>query len=380
MTPASGTSSRSDDGIDSTAPAPTATSSRATSSGPTVTGTIPLGIDRRRCLPRGRRLVQLDRGQPERRRGRWRRRERDLRQLGTTRVQIYAGVNDNVVAGNKIGTDVTGTIACPTRWAGSIIDRAPDGNTIGGATAAAGNLITDNGGPGVGRSRRTTSRRQPDHRQSHLRQHGTGHRPRRRRGDRQRHLAAPGTRTTSRTSRSSSRPPTARSRAGWAAARPTRPSASISSPAPPTTRRVGRGRGLPGLAGGDDRRDRARSIFAVPFTAPAGLPIITATATDPQGNTSEVSALRRATLQAPPPSASRRAQPAAGLLATASGDGIAIQDPDAGPLDPVWNLTLSVSDGTLTLSSTAGLTGSGDGTGSLSYSGPLSAWTRRWTA
>jgi hypothetical protein len=36
-------------------------------------------------------------------------------------------------------------------------------------------------------------------------------------------------------------------------------------------------------------------------------------------------------------------------------------------------LTLSVSDGTLTLSSTAGLTGSGDGTGSLSYSGPLAA-------
>ena len=45
----------------------------------------------------------------------------------------------------------------------------------------------------------------------------------------------------------------------------------------------------------------------------------------------------------------------------------------AGPLDPVWNLTLSVTAGTLTLSSTAGLTGSGDGTGSLSYSGPLSA-------
>ncbi len=34
--------------------------------------------------------------------------------------------------------------------------------------------------------------------------------------------------------------------------------------------------------------------FAIPFAAPAGLPIITATATDPQGNTSEVSALRRA--------------------------------------------------------------------------------------
>ena len=35
-----------------------------------------------------------------------------------------------------------------------------------------------------------------------------------------------------------------------------------------------------------------QATFAVPFTAPAGLPVITATATDPQGNTSEVSSLR----------------------------------------------------------------------------------------
>ena len=42
----------------------------------------------------------------------------------------------------------------------------------------------------------------------------------------------------------------------------------------------------------------------------------------------------------------------------------------------MWNLTLSVPAGTLTLSSTAGLTGSGDGTGSLSYSGPLAALER----
>ncbi len=38
-----------------------------------------------------------------------------------------------------------------------------------------------------------------------------------------------------------------------------------------------------------------------------------------------------------------------------------------------WDLTLSVPAGTLTLSTTAGLAGSGDGTGSLSYSGPPSA-------
>ena len=48
--------------------------------GTDVTGTHSPGHRRRRCLPRRRRLVQLDRGQPERRHGRRRRRERDLRQ------------------------------------------------------------------------------------------------------------------------------------------------------------------------------------------------------------------------------------------------------------------------------------------------------------
>ena len=73
--------------------------------------------------------------------------------------------------------------------------------------------------------------------------------------------------------------------------------------------------------------------FAVPFTAPAGLPIITATATDPQGNTSELTALRPGTLQAP--SLSVRAVANQSLaFATQSGDGIAIEDPEAGPAQP----------------------------------------------
>ena len=90
------------------------------------------------------------------------------------------------------------------------------------------------------------------------------------------------------------------------------------------------------------------------------------------GNTSDVSAVRRGTLQAPPQPL--RVVPGGPLIfSTASGDGIELLDPDAGPLDPEWNLALSVPVGTLTLASTAGLTGSGDGTGSLSYSGSLSA-------
>jgi hypothetical protein len=60
------------------------------------------------------------------------------------------------------------------------------------------------------------------------------------------------------------------------------------------------------------------------------------------------------------------------IFSTASGDGIAVQDPDAGPLNPPWDLTLSVAAGTLTLSTTAGLVSTGDGTGSLSYRGSLS--------
>ena len=39
--------------------------------------------------------------------------------------------------------------------------------------------------------------------------------------------------------------------------------------------------------------------FEVPYAPPPGLPVVTATATDPLGNTSEVSAVRRADLQAP---------------------------------------------------------------------------------
>jgi parallel beta-helix repeat protein len=112
--------------------------------------------------------------------------------------------------------------------------------------------------------------------------------------------------------------------------------------------------------------------FAIPFAAPAGLPDLTATATDSQGETGDVSVLRSAVLQVPTHDVLNvRGQPA--IFSSAGGDAIALQDPDAGPLDPIWSLTLSVGSGTLLLSNTAGLTGSGDGTGSLSYSGPLRA-------
>jgi hypothetical protein len=118
---------------------------------------------------------------------------------------------------------------------------------------------------------------------------------------------------------------------------------------------------------------QGQAIFDVPFSPPANLPIVTATATDPQGDTSEVSAARRrGAIEAPAPLI--RGVPGQPLLiSAASGRAVALQDPDAGPLDMTWDLTLSVTAGTLTLGGSAGLVGSGDGTQSLHYQGPLSA-------
>ena len=110
-------------------------------------------------------------------------------------------------------------------------------------------------------------------------------------------------------------------------------------------------------------------IFDVPYSPPAGLPVITATATDPEGNTSEVTASRDASLYSDPPSAPD--QPIA--ITSGPDQAVSIDDPDAGPLEPTWSLTLSAQAGSLWLSSTSGLVGSGDGTGFLAYSGPLFA-------
>src|SRR5262249_30877809 len=98
------------------------------------------------------------------------------------------------------------------------------------------------------------------------------------------------------------------------------------------------------------------ATFDVPYTAPAGEPIISATATDPSGNTSELSRLRQATATLP----GRTLPPVSGtelIFSADSGDPFVLGDPDAGPLAslPVWDFSLSVTDGTLTLSNIAGL-------------------------
>ncbi len=64
-------------------------------------------------------------------------------------VQIYgAGSDSNVVAGNKIGTDVTGKIGLANTSAGVMIEGA-GGNVVGGLAAGAGNVISANGYDGV---------------------------------------------------------------------------------------------------------------------------------------------------------------------------------------------------------------------------------------
>ena len=114
--------------------------------------------------------------------------------------------------------------------------------------------------------------------------------------------------------------------------------------------------------------------FDIPFNAPAGKPVITATAIDPHGNTSELSHVRQANLEIP----SRLVPPVTGAALTFSagaGGAFALDDPGAGPLESLetWDFSLSVSAGILTLSQTAGLSGAGDGTSSLNYRGTIAS-------
>ena len=55
----------------------------------------------------------------------------------------------NVVAGNKIGTDVSGTVALGNSYNGVEVDAGCIGTTIGGTASAAGNVISANGNDGV---------------------------------------------------------------------------------------------------------------------------------------------------------------------------------------------------------------------------------------
>jgi hypothetical protein len=298
---------------------------------------------------------------------------------GTSAAYVDSGVeldgaSNNVVEGNFIGTDATGTRSLGNAVDGIDIDSTyygPSvGNTIGGASAIAGNLITNNGGPGVVVSGAASIGNQITANRifSNVGQAID--------------LGNDGVTYNSAAPRQG--PNNLQNFPIIALTPGGRLGAWLGGCTPNTTFRIDLFASAAYRAGGSgEAQDYLGSLevttdatgqvtFAIPFSAPAGLALLTATATDPAGNTSEVSAIRRATLRAP--SESLRAMANQSLVfATPTGDGITIEDPDAGSLNPVWSLALSVTAGTLTLSSTAGLTGSGSGTRSLSYSGPLSA-------
>jgi CSLREA domain-containing protein len=59
-----------------------------------------------------------------------------------------AEATGNVVQGNYIGTDTTGTAALPNSSGGAMVFGAP-GNTIGGTTTGAGNVISGNASTGI---------------------------------------------------------------------------------------------------------------------------------------------------------------------------------------------------------------------------------------
>jgi titin len=59
-----------------------------------------------------------------------------------------AGTSGNVVRGNFVGTDATGTVPVPNNFAGVTIFAGASSNTIGGTVAGARNLISGNGSYG----------------------------------------------------------------------------------------------------------------------------------------------------------------------------------------------------------------------------------------
>ncbi|GAG45696.1 unnamed protein product, partial [marine sediment metagenome] len=61
----------------------------------------------------------------------------------------HPGTNGNVVKGNYIGTDASGTVAVPNGSQGVLIWAGPQNNTIGGTAVGEGNVIAFNDGDGV---------------------------------------------------------------------------------------------------------------------------------------------------------------------------------------------------------------------------------------
>src|SRR5262249_30698600 len=64
-------------------------------------------------------------------------------------IHILSGAIANLIEGTYVGTDTTGAAALPNSGSGVEIDSGASGNTIGGATAAARNIISGNQNIGI---------------------------------------------------------------------------------------------------------------------------------------------------------------------------------------------------------------------------------------
>ncbi len=283
------------------------------------------------------------------------------------------GSSANLVAGNDVGTNRTDTTAIPNNGPGVLVAAGASNNTIGGSTAAAGNLITDNAGPGVVVGNSAGDTTVGDMVTANRIFANTGQAI---------DLGDDGVTGNSATPRQG--PNNLQNFPVIVSIATGQLEASLGGSAPDTSFQIdvfasaaygpgGAGEAQDDLGSLEATTDAYGQVsFAIPFAAPAGLPIITATATDPNGNTSEVSVVRQGVLNVP--TQTIRAAPGQAVrFSAASGHAITLQDPGAGPFDPAWEMTISVTAGTLILSTTASVAGTGDGTGSLTYSGPLSA-------
>ncbi len=64
-------------------------------------------------------------------------------------IELGFSSNDNLVEGNDIGTDETGTVALGNLNNGIEVDSGNSSNTIGGTSSGAGNLVSGNTAAGI---------------------------------------------------------------------------------------------------------------------------------------------------------------------------------------------------------------------------------------
>ena len=241
------------------------------------------------------------------------------------------GTTGNAVQGNFIGTDSGGTMALGNALGGIEVDNGAVNNTIGGTSAGAGNLITQNGGAGVTVADQTTT--------------GTeiiGNRIFANSGQAidlgfdgvTANFTSPRTGPNELQNFPVVFTDSLGRLEGW-----------LGGSSPDTTFRVDVfASSTYGALGSGEAEDDLGSLrvttdsqgqvqFDIPFAPPPGLSIITATATDPTGNTSEISVERRVLLETAAESVQLDHNQAVLLFSALSGLGVSLSDAEAGPFE-----------------------------------------------